>query len=281
MKRFLTIVLVFATAAAGAQTIRQSQIEHVQTSLNHLTVLEFGEPVTTLAIGDRDSFQIERRGDKVFVMPLKEGAATNLFVWTASRELTYELDPAGKVAAMDVLVRSLPALSQHRAVLAATEPSDTEIRKIALLVLTQAMIGAEDIAREPQKRHADRVQITLEQVYRAKDRVYIRYSLINQTKAPFRLTTPDVSVPVLTRVPVSLLGLKDHQITAQVFGEFKAKKGPELPVVEAESVKRDLAPGERTTGVISIVCQADDAPRIYQLNFGADQTGVLRVEAVL
>ncbi len=51
MRMFPIIPLSFMVAAAGAQTITQNQIQHVATSLNHLTVLEFGEPVTTLAVG--------------------------------------------------------------------------------------------------------------------------------------------------------------------------------------------------------------------------------------
>ena len=109
MKTLTTISLALAVAAAGAQTTSQSQIRHIETSLNHLTVLEFGESVSTLAIADPDSFQVERHDDKVFVKPLREGVSTNLFVWTASRELSYELDPAGQLAAMDVLVRTAPA----------------------------------------------------------------------------------------------------------------------------------------------------------------------------
>ena len=106
MKTLTTISLALAVAAAGAQTTSQSQIRHIETSLNHLTVLEFGESVTTLAIADPDSFQVERHDDKVFVKPLREGVSTNLFIWTASREMSYELDPAGQLAAMDVLVRA-------------------------------------------------------------------------------------------------------------------------------------------------------------------------------
>ena len=113
MKTLMTICLVLAVAAAGAQTTSQCQIRHIETSLNHLTVLEFGESVTTLAIADPDSFQVERHDDKVFVKPLREGVSTNLFVWTASRELSYELDPAGQLAAMDVLVRTDPPPNPH------------------------------------------------------------------------------------------------------------------------------------------------------------------------
>jgi type IV secretory pathway VirB9-like protein len=88
-------------------------VRHVETSLNHLTVLEFGEPITTLAVGDLDSFKVEHHDDKVFVMPLREKVATNLFVWTASRQLSYELDPAGQLATMDVVVRNDPPADPH------------------------------------------------------------------------------------------------------------------------------------------------------------------------
>ena len=137
MKTLTTISLALAVAAAGAQTTSQSQIRHIETSLNHLTVLEFGESVTTLAIADPDSFQVERHDDKVFVKPLREGVSTNLFVWTASRELSYELDPAGQLAAMDVLVRTEPASDPHANARASAEPTDAEIRKIASLVLAR------------------------------------------------------------------------------------------------------------------------------------------------
>ncbi len=68
---------------AGAQTTSQSQICHIETSLNHLTVLGFGEPVKTLAIADPDNFKVERHEEKVFVMSFREKGSTNLFVWTA------------------------------------------------------------------------------------------------------------------------------------------------------------------------------------------------------
>jgi Conjugal transfer protein/TraK protein len=275
----LSVALV--AAAAGAQTTSQSQIRHIETSLNHLTVLEFGEPVTTLAIADPDSFQIERHGDKVFVKPLREGVSTNLFVWTASRELSYELDPAGQLAQMDVLVRTDPARNPDTSTQAAIEPSDIEIRRIASLVLGQAMMGVEDIVHDQKKRTPGRVQIDLEQIYRANDRIYIRYSVANETKAPFRVTTPDVDSPDPTRYPISLVGLRNHQITSRTFASFKAKEGSEMTLIEGESGSHDLGPGEKATGVISIGNPVGTLPRIYQLHFGADQHGPLKVEAVL
>lgn len=281
MKALGIISLILVLAAARAQTTTQKQIRHIETSLNHLTVLEFGESVTTLAIADPDSFQVERHDDKVFVKPLKEGVSTNLFIWTASRELSYELDPAGQLAAMDVLVRSVPPPNPHAVADVADEPSEAEIRRIASLVLTQTMMGVEDVTPDPSKPAKDRVEVNLEQVYRAKDRLYIRYSVTNLSKTPFRVTTPDINRLRPTKQPISLLSLKDHQISLHTFASFKPKPGTSLRVVQGEIAIRDLAPGEKTTGIVSIEQPTGNPPQIFQLDFGADETGPLRVEAVL
>ena len=280
MKVFTIFFIVLATVAAGAQTTTQTQIRHIETSLNHLTVLEFGESVTTLAVADPDSFQIERHDDKVFIKPLRDGVSTNLFVWTATRELSYELDPAGQLGQMDVMVRSEPAPNSKVSTQASAEPSDAEIRKIASLVLTQAMMGVEDIVRDPEKNPTGRVQVDLEQVYRAKDRLYLRYSVANQTRDSFRITAPEVYAAVPSVEPIALLSLKNHQIASHTFKAFKTRQASGIDV-QAESATRDLAPGEKTTGVISIGTTTGSSPQIYQLNFGSDRSGPLKVEAVL
>lgn len=280
MKAFGMISLILAVVTAGAQTSRQSQIQHIETSLNHLTVLEYGEIVKTIAIADPDSFQVERHDDKVFVKPLKAGVSTNLFIWTASREFSYELDPPGNLAGMDVLIRVAPPINSHVTTKAAEVPSDAEIRRIASLVLAQAMMGAEDIVGDPAKQSRNQVTVKLEQVYRAKDRLYIRYSVTNLSNAPFRVTTPDIDTELPTAEPISLLSLKDHQISSQTLASFKPKLGDNLPILQGESVTRDLASGEKTTGVISIRHAASGFPQIFRLTFGTDQHGPLVVEAV-
>jgi hypothetical protein len=168
---------------------------------------------------------VEHHDDKVFIEPLREGVATNLFIWTESRQLTYELDPSGQLATMDVLIRTEPAPKSHSVAPASVEPSDVEIRKMASLVLAQAMMGVQGVARDGSRPVPDRVQVDLEQVYRAKDQLYIRYSITNQTKEPFRLTTPDVSAPLPTQLPISLLSLRNHQLSTQTFDAFKTKPG--------------------------------------------------------
>ena len=280
MKKLTIGFLIVVATATGAQTTSQNQVRHIATSLNHLTVLEFGETVTTLAIGDLDSFEVERSGDKVLIKPLQQGVSTNLFVWTATRELNYELDPAGPVGTMDVLINAAPP-SAARPVRAAVEPSDEEIHRIASLVMIQALTGAEVITHDGARRSPGRIEVDLDQIYRAKDRLYIRYSVTDLTNTPFRVVSPDVYAPEPRRQPVSLVSLRDHQLTQKTFSQFKAKQGLQLPVLQNSTTVQDLAPGEKTTGVVSVEISLGDRPQLYQLDFGVDQSGPVRVEAVL
>ena len=110
MPRLLTACMVLAVASfpSWAQKIEthksdRERIVRVQTALNHLTVIEVGEPVLTVATGS-SAFKIEWRENKVFIQPTEPDVATNLFIWTASGRLNYELDPAGSVEAMDFAI---------------------------------------------------------------------------------------------------------------------------------------------------------------------------------
>src|SRR5271157_3938281 len=76
------------------ETASRERVVRVQTAMNHLTVIEVGEPVTTVAVGSPQSFKVERRENKVFIQPLVESVSTNLFIWTESTRLNYELVPA-------------------------------------------------------------------------------------------------------------------------------------------------------------------------------------------
>ena len=281
MKTLLSLIFVVAVAAAEAQTIGQGQIRHVETSMDHLTVLEFGEPVTTLAIGDADSFQIERHEDKVFIKPLQQGVATNLFVWTASREVSYELAPAGSLASMDVSIHTDPTPNPRTNAQSNAELSEEKIHKIATLVLTQTLAGAEDIVQDSTKTERNRVQVAIEQIYRSGDQIYLRYSITNRTDAPFRVTTPTAYAQTPSQNTVSLVSLRSHQLKHKTYASLKARRGVALDVAQTESTPRDLTPGEKATGVIAIKGTDGNQSRLYQLNFGVDQNRPVTAEAVL
>jgi hypothetical protein len=278
MKYFLLAAIAVSALPIGAQTTNFNQVQHIQTALDHLTVVDLGEPVVNLAVADRDAFQIEQHDNKVFIMPLREGVATNLFIWTASRQLDYEIDPAGDLAKMNVLIRNLPQPSTH---VASATPSDQEIQKIASLVLTQALIGTEEIYHDEKLSTENQVHVELNQVFRSKNLLYIRYTITNSSKDPFRITPPDVFQPSPTLTPISLLSLRNHQLSDQTFAAFKAKLGSSLPIANAQSLVTDLAPGQKTTGILSIAGSSINPPQLYRLQFGATQSKPITVEAVL
>src|SRR5215831_2432536 len=143
MKRVLIFVLLALSRAVAFDDVKSHQpsageVIQVATALEHLTVIEFGEAVTMAAAGS-PSFQIERREDKVFIKPLKAGASTDLFVWTASRRFTYELEPPGEVKNMNFAVDSRVPTPKP------APDSKEELNDIADMMFTRALLGSERV----------------------------------------------------------------------------------------------------------------------------------------
>lgn len=281
MKSILISSLLLAATLAPAQNTTQDQPRHIKTALNHITIVEYGEGVTTLALADSDSFQVEKHDDKVLIKPLREGASTNLFVWTETRQFSYELDPAGSPSAMDVLIHTEPVKKEAAKHPNVTELSDDEIRRMVALSQTKTLMDEQDMVRDPFKAPQDGVSVELEQIYRAKDRCYLRYTVINRSAAPFRITAPDLYAAIPTAPGISLFGLRNHQLSPDTFHSYKATRGSSVELLTDDSAQVDLAPGQRTTEVIALAAPADGSPRLFELHLGADQKQLVMAAFVL
>ena len=114
MQKIIAFTIAIAlTADAQKIEIEKSdrhKVIRVETAPNHLSVIELAEPVTEVAAGS-SSYKIEWRGNKVFVQPLDPEATTNLFIWTASGRLSYELVPAPSVEEMHFAIDQEPSPS--------------------------------------------------------------------------------------------------------------------------------------------------------------------------
>ncbi len=277
MNRFWLPAIALFALTAKAQNINFTDVQHIHTALNHLTVIDMGEPIQFIAAADPDSFQIERTGDKVFVQPLKDGAATNLILGTASRQVSYELDAPGDVARMNVLVRNPP--TSVRA--ASVAPSEKERQLIAATAITQAMLGAQDIvADQPPRVSSNAVTASIIRVLHTSDGTYLQYRIVNHSAVPFRVTTPTVVQRTPTQTPVSLLALRNHQLTTQMISSFKARPNGASSEVSGQILQSDVQPGASTIGYVLIRNLTDSAPEIYQLDFGSTTAGPL-VETVV
>lgn len=277
MNRFWLPVIALFALTAKAQNINFPDIPHIHTALNHLTVIDLGEPIQLIAAADPDSFQIERAADKVLLQPLKDSASTNLILWTASRQISYELDAPGDVAKMNVLVRNLPPSTRANA----DAPTAKERQQIADVATIQAILDARDIViDQPIKTSAPCVSASFVRVLRTSEGTYFQYEIVNHSTAPFRVTTPSVTRLSPSQTPVSLLALRNHQLSTQTLGSFKAKSDGTAATVAGRSMQVDVPAGSSTTGYVLIPTYSGVAPNIYQFNFGSSALGSL-VETVV
>ncbi|MFZ0796540.1 MAG: TrbG/VirB9 family P-type conjugative transfer protein [Terriglobales bacterium] len=276
MKRSASLILIYSLCAIAALsqqsgTPSPNAVVHVATALNHLTVLEFHEPVTMAAAGSSD-FQIEREANKVFVKPIKSGAATDLFVWTASRRFAYELEITQEVKDMNFAIDS----AQPAPAPIPKPAMETDTDQFADIVLTRALIGAEEIKQRSTRKAKGQVSVRVEQVFRTRSTVYIHYTIENNSGLFYRVNTPEAYQLKADDQPISLASLARTQLDRPTLDELGDTHALALPVAHAEAEAEDLHPGETTQGVVPIR-QDLKSPVVVQLVFhdGVKATFVL------
>lgn len=275
MNRALLFVLIISMLATADDMKdpkpQRGEVVHVATSLDHLTVLEFGEPVTMAAAGS-PVFQIERHEDKVFIKPLKSSAATDLFVWTASRRFTYELEPPGEVKDMNFAVDN-PAPAPKP-----VKESRAQMDEIADMMLTRAFLGIEPINTTYIRDTKGRVTVRVERVFRSQSTLYIQYSIHNLTDRPYRIVALGVSELTALRPSISIDSLTHTQLNQQALQKLGELKQRSVTVAHAEAQQADLQPGEESQGIVAIREQVRTTT-VLQFTFGPE--GKRPVNAVL
>ena len=278
MKRTVSLILIYSLCAIAALsqqsgTASPNAVVHVATALNHLTVLEFHEPVTMAAAGSSD-FQIEREANKVFVKPVKSGAATDLFVWTASRRFAYELEITQEAKDMNFAIDTaqpapVPAPAPKPVV-------ETDTDQFADVVLTRALMGAEEIKQRRARKAKSLVSVRVERVFLTRSTVYIHYTIENGSGLFYRVNTPQAYQLQIDDSPISLASLAHTQLDRAMLEELGDTQELALPVAHSEAEADDLHPGESTQGVVSIRKDLK-SPAVIQLVFrdGVKATFVL------
>lgn len=265
MNRRLSCILLICALSVGVfaeQADSASTPVRVATALNHLTVLEFHEPVTMAAAGSSD-YQIERQEDKVFIKPIKSGVATDLFVWTASgRFFAYELETTPEVKNMNFAI-NIPLPEQKPSPASAVSP---HVEELADLMLTRALLGTLEIT--PTKPHSGQGQVCVwvQQVFRTKTSLYVHYMIENNSSSGYHVAVPDAFEVQPGRSTISLPAFSRKQLDARLLEDLHDLHNVTLPVAHAESAADDLAPGESTQGVVAIR-QDLRSPAVVQLVF--------------
>lgn len=80
------LVLVHHTYAdqkkARSLALKDGDVGEVRTALGYSTILQFDLDLTSVVVGDQDSFKVEYVGDGLTIKPVVSGVKSNLFVFT-------------------------------------------------------------------------------------------------------------------------------------------------------------------------------------------------------
>jgi len=249
--------LLTETANAQVPAEATTQVTHLKTALDHVTVLEFDEPVVQAAAGST-AFNIEWHDNKLLIKPLKPGASTDLFVWTASRRFAYELDPPGEVKNMTVALDT----SNPKPVV----PKDEAMTMVADMALTHALMGSEHVNNRSIKDQKGRVIVRIEAVFESSNSTYIRYAIKNLTDQPYRVVAPKVHQLSAPNPQVSLLSLERTQLDSDTLKKMDVKQRSPLVVASTQLKAADLSAGDETHGVV-VLRQRFPASAVLELAF--------------
>jgi len=280
---FLAVALTLPAQKIDTETPARDKVVRVQTALNHLTVIEVAEPVTTVAVGSPQAFKVERRENRVFIQPLQEGAATNLFIWTATTRLNYELVPAiSDAGRMDfaidyrqpVRTELQPAPAPVKPAVSSGLPADMLLRGMPV-----KLVGF-------SRPKAQRVDVTIRDVYRAENQLFIRYTIENRSPNPYRSSMPWVVSLKSPRCNRSLTALANSQLGEDYLSHLRSDGAQAVSILHADVPTADIGPGGNGVGIIAVQLpqpvrdvKQNGTPTVLRMEFHADGSG--QVAAVL
>ena len=243
------------------ETSDRTRIVHLKTALNHLTVIEVSEPVMQVAAGS-PAFKVEWRENKVFVQPTEADASTNLFIWTATQRMNYELEPAGSIANMDFAVDQAPA---HN--LAALKPASAAPPPPALSI-TELLLAGRPVRLQPSKHRTNKpVEVWISDLYEKDGRVLIRYAVRNHSTLPYSVNTPEVYQLDGVRSPQSLYGLANSQLGDEQAAKLKIKQQTPVRVLGGQVQALRIEPGQEGVGVVTLELASSTQPTVLRFEF--------------
>lgn len=280
------LVLVISKPPLSAQKIEvqtpsREKVVRIQTAINHLTVIEVTDPVTTVAVGSPQAFKVERRENKVFVQPLQENVSTNLFIWTATTRLNYELVPAiADAGQMDFAVDyPQPPTPTKVSDLKKDSGADTNAIPDDLLLKAKPvrLLGA---------TKADPT-VLIRDVYKKEEAVFVRFSIENRSNRVLRTGMPNVVSLSGLRFDQSLWSLQNSQLGSAYSSRLKVEGAPTpIKITRCDPSVVEVAPGEQSIGLIRLELpakkpSASKEPTVLQFEFPVDHAAAISATLVL
>jgi hypothetical protein len=287
MQRFFSglIVLILAVPLWAQKietaTPSRDRVMPIHTALEHLTVIEVGEPVVTVAAGSA-AFKVEWRDNKVFIEPTEPGVSTNLFIWTASSRLNYELESAGEVGKMDFAIDypkpTPPAAKVANPSVSHVGGGDPSTRSYEI----GPMLGGRPVHSEFVRPSGHGVDVFLKDLFEQNDTLFIRYEIRNNSNGVYVPGIPRVFALSGVHSPQSLVGRENSQLSEAEAQRLKADGQAPLPVIDGKLRSTQLAPGEETVGVVEIMLPPSvQKASALRIDFSQDGRGPVAATLVL
>jgi len=256
------ITVAFALAVAqnvqAQRAIRRHPID-LRTAVDHLTVIELAEPVVQVACGSA-LFKVEWRGNRVFIQPTTADARTNLFIWTATERLTYELEPAHSADDIDFVVEESPNRPTPAASL------DPHLQR-APATVSQLLIETQPVFIHSPYRASHPVEVRIDELYEKDGQLLVRYIVINHGRDPYLLKPPAVFQLQGVRSSQSLFALKNSQLSDEQAHKLKVKRRVPLKTLEQRLQSDWIAPSTSATGIVLLEFATTSEPTLLSLEF--------------
>jgi hypothetical protein len=287
MRRFFVGLIVLALAVPlWGQRIEtaipsRDRVVLVHTALDHLTVIEVGEPVVTVAAGS-PAFKIEWRDNKVLIEPTEPGVTTNLFIWTVSSRFNYELESAGAVEKMDFAIDyprpvAVPAKPLNPSTLHSGNEDPT-----AKSHLIDPMLDGRPVRSEFVKTSGHTVGVLLKDLFEQRGTLFIRYEIRNNSDEVYVPGVPRVSVLNGVRSHLSLVGRQGSQLSKVEAQKLKSDGQTPLLVVDGKLRAQTLVQGEETVGVVGVkLPPSSQKACVLRIDFSRDGRGPVTATLVL
>jgi len=289
MQRFTSglIVLIFAVPLWAQKietaTPSRDRVVPIHTALDHLTVIEVGEPVVTVAAGSA-AFKVEWRDNKVFIEPTEPGVSRNLFIWTASSRLNYELESAGEVGKMDFAI-DYPRPTPPPPAAKVANPSVSHVGGGDPLTRSYEigpMLGGRPVHSESVKASGHGVDVFLKDLFEQNDTLFIRYEIRNNSNGVYVPGIPRVFALNGVHSPQCLVGLENSQLSEAEAQKLWAQKQMPLAILDGKLRSAHLAPGEETVGVVEVkLPPPSQKASVLRIDFSQDGRGPLAATLVL
>ena len=269
----LTFLFPLTAQKLQSQKPDHKSVTRVETIPDHLTVIEFGEPVLMVAVGNQNAYQVERRENKVFLRPVEEGSQTNLFVWTPSGRYVYELSPAKAIA------ESHFAIDQGAAPRPAPPPTASNLPAAPSLP-EEMLTDAVPVALFGTRESIGRAEVTVRDLYQRDGRLYLRYALVNRSAHRYQQGQVAALQLVRAKSAKSLIALDGHQLGERISRGLRFDVARQVSVVDQSPV-REIEAGGQAMGWFAVELPIVDSEDIsvLKVQFAADRTA--DVSAVL